>query len=535
MPISSNSYVHVLYDLQDMSLMSNSKQKEIIILILCLLIGFALRFYAFDKKSLWIDEIHTFNESRDDLGGQLRYYQENPTHLQPPLFFILTHIFYPFPKPERDLRVIPLIFGMLSLPMIYFLSRSFSPRIALPCTFALALMTYHIHYSQEGRVYSLTLFWGMVGLYFLMKHMETSRQKYLFFTGLTFSLLVHLSYSTIPFILLSQLLLFYRREGNRFPTPFRSLFILNGWICLFCAPWFLFVALNYTGQPIMDPLTVQEIGPFSSLFSAVLNDWASSSVLAIISAGLLILFPFLSNEKRNAFILLAMFIVPIGGLYAYCRLFHVTQFITSRYFINFLPLFFIALFMSVDAMEARWKPLRRILNPKLLFLLLFIASNLAILPLYYQSEKQDFRRLASYLYSQLQDGDRVFVRSNTYIPGILHYFSIYPEGRHYRIPLYWINSKVFEIRVSLSSQDRRFTIYNSNHCCDQYVADGKRLWVLVGKEAAQEIQRNSPCVLKGYFDGSFSHFRRFPSDASMYLFLWDSKSPWEKGIEMPIE
>ena len=350
--------------------MSNSKRKEIIILILCLLIGFALRFYAFDKKSLWIDEIHTFNESRDDLRGQLRYYQENPTHLQLPLFFILTHIFYPFPKPERDLRVIPLIFGMLSLPMIYLLARSFSPRIALPCTFALALMTYHIHYSQEGRVYSLTLFWGMVGLYFLMKYLESSKQRYLFFTGLTFSLLVYFSYSTIPFVLLSQLLFFYRGKRNRILTPFRSILILNGLICLFCAPWFLFVILNYKGQPIMDPLTVQEIGPFSSLFSAVLNDWASSSVLAIVSAALLILFPFVANKKRNSFILLALFIVPIGGVYAYCRLFHVTQFITSRYFINFLPLFFITLFMSVDALEARWKPSRRILNPRLLFLLL---------------------------------------------------------------------------------------------------------------------------------------------------------------------
>jgi len=186
-------------------------------------------------------------------------------------------------------------------------------------------------------------------------------------------------------------------------------------------------------------------------------------------------------------------------------------------------------------MEAKWKPLRQIPNPKLLFLLLFITSNLVILPLYYQSEKQDFRRLANYLYSQLQDGDKVFVRSNTYIPGILHYFSIYPEGRHYQNSLYWINSKVFEVRVSLSSQGRRFTIYFSNQCCDQYISDGKRLWILVGKEAAKEIQKNSPVVLKGYFDGSFSHFRRFPSDASMYLFLWDPKSPGDKGINMPIE
>jgi uncharacterized membrane protein len=515
--------------------MSNSKQNEIIILILCLLIGFALRFYAFDKKSLWIDEIHTFNESRDDLRAQLRYYRENPTHLHPPLFFIITHIFYPFQKPEREIRIIPLIFGILSLPMFYLLARSFLPRIALPCVFALAMMTYHIHYSQEGRVYSLTFFWGMVALFFLMKYLETSKRRCLFLAGITFSLLVYLSYSAIPFIIVSQLLLFYRKKGNRFRTPIRSFFVLNGWICLFCAPWFLFVVLNYKGQPIMDPLTVQEIGSFSSLLSAVLNDWGSSSVLAIVSSCLLILFPFVCNEKRNAFILLAMFIIPIGGLYTYCRLFHVTQLITSRYFINFLPLFFIALFMSADALEARWKPSRRILNPRLLLLLFFMASNLTILPLYYQSEKQDFRRLAAYLYSQLQDGDKVFVRSYTYIPGILHYFSIYPEGRHYQNSLYWINPKVFEIRVPLSFQDRRFTIYNSNHCCDQYIADGKRLWVLVGKEEAKEIQKNSLVVLKGYFDGSFSHFRRFPSDASMYLFLWDPKSAGEKRIDMSIK
>src|SRR4030043_371604 len=98
--------------------MSNSKQKEVFILILCLLIGFALRFYTLDQKSLWVDEVHTFNDSRDDLKGQLKFYKENPTHLHPPPFFILTHIFYPFEKPERDLRIIPLIFGSLSILII---------------------------------------------------------------------------------------------------------------------------------------------------------------------------------------------------------------------------------------------------------------------------------------------------------------------------------------------------------------------------------------------------------------------------------
>ena len=42
-------------------------QKEISLLILCVLIGFALRFYTLDQKSLWIDEIHTLNDSRDGI------------------------------------------------------------------------------------------------------------------------------------------------------------------------------------------------------------------------------------------------------------------------------------------------------------------------------------------------------------------------------------------------------------------------------------------------------------------------------------
>jgi len=90
------------------------KRKELLVLFLCLIIGFALRVYAFDHKSLWIDEVHTFNDSREGLKGQLKYFKEHPADfLHPPLFYALTHVFYPFEKPERELRIIPLIFGIL--------------------------------------------------------------------------------------------------------------------------------------------------------------------------------------------------------------------------------------------------------------------------------------------------------------------------------------------------------------------------------------------------------------------------------------
>lgn len=190
--------------------MSNSKQKEIFVLILCLLLGFALRFYTFDQKSLWMDEIHTFNDSRDDLRGQLNFYEKNPTYLHPPLFFVLTHLFYPFTKPERDLRIIPLIFGTLSIPMIYSLSRLFSPIITIPCSLSLTFMAYHISLSQDGRSFSLLMFIGLTGLYFFMRHLQTSKKRDLALVAFFFSLLFYTSYSSIPFIAVSQILWFYR-------------------------------------------------------------------------------------------------------------------------------------------------------------------------------------------------------------------------------------------------------------------------------------------------------------------------------------
>jgi hypothetical protein len=197
---------------------------------------------------------------------------------------------------------------------------------------------------------------------------------------------------------------------------------------------------------------------------------------------------------------------------------------------------FIALFSSLSAIKGKFDRLNKLIRLDLLFIVLFIASNLVMLPLYYRSEKQDFRGLVNYLDAQLRNEDKIFVKTLTYIPGILHYFKVFPQNRYYEIPFEWKTpGKEFEFHMILISRGKVFTIYHSNIPYDQYVADGNRLWIITGKEAAKETKKSFPCVLKGFFDGSFANFRRFPSDASMYLFLWDPKSPGEKGIDMPIE
>ena len=361
---------------------NGAKRNEILVLSLCVIIGFAIRFYAFDQKSLWLDEIHTFNDSREDLKDQLKFYKEKPTYLHPPLFFILTHQFYPFTKPERDLRIIPLIFGTLSIPMIYLLAGSFSPLIALPSALSLTFMAYHISLSQDGRSYSLAMFLGMVGLYFFTKHLQTSKKRYLFLVAFFFSILFYTSYSSVPFMVLSQILWFYRpkEEGKKPTLP--CFLTLNGLILLFCLPWILFVTVNYSGQPLMDPLHTESPGSFWTIMYGVLNDWVPYAPLMISSVILLVFFPIFSKPRKHAFVLLAVLILPIGALYLFCTLSKVTHFVSSRYFISFLPLFFVSVYLSIDAIEVKFQRLKKIMRLKLLFVILFIASNLVILPLY---------------------------------------------------------------------------------------------------------------------------------------------------------
>jgi hypothetical protein len=520
----------------NLSMATQIIRKEFVFLILCLLVGFILRFYTFDQRSLWLDEIHTFNESRDNLKGQLKFYKEYSTHLQPPLFFVLSHLFYPFAKPERDLRIIPLIFGTLSIPMIYFLSRMFSPVIALPCALSLTFMAYHISLSQEGRSYALLMFLGMLSLYLFMSYMKTAKIGYLISVSFFWAIMFLTSYSAIPFVVFIQILWFYRSGEGVKSRLMSSIFLTNLLILLFILPWVLFIMFNYPTKHLSDPYDPRIALSLQNILYGLFHDWAPHLPLMITSALILLLFPFASDNRKNAWVLVSGVFSPILGLYLFCRIFNISHFITSRYFITLLPLFLIVLYLSVDAIEREFYFLKKFVHLKGLFVFLFIVSNVVILPLYYRSEKQDFRGVARHLQQHIRSGDTVYLGGAFFFPGILHYFGVFPKGRHYELTTYYNSEMGIEfVMTPLSSKNVTIPVYYSRRCCSQYVVNGNRLWIVVGgKQAAQEIIRDSPAVLKGFFDGSFVNFDRFPRDASIYLFLWDPRSPDEKGIDMLI-
>jgi hypothetical protein len=157
------------------------------------------------------------------------------------------------------------------------------------------------------------------------------------------------------------------------------------------------------------------------------------------------------------------------------------------------------------------------------------------LPFYYRSEKQDYRGVVTYLKGHLKDGDKIIVGNAMYISVMLHYFGVHPAGRHQIIPAWKVSELEFEHRMPLVYKGIRFTIIYSKSHWFRYFTDGSRLWIASDKKDAKMIMQILHCPLKGYFDGSFLNFNRFPMDASIYLLLWDPQSPDEKGIDMPIE
>jgi hypothetical protein len=191
--------------------------------------------------------------------------------------------------------------------------------------------------------------------------------------------------------------------------------------------------------------------------------------------------------------------------------------------------------LALDSIEIRFEKLKKFMRLKLLFVILFVVSNLIILPFYYRSEKQDNKGLVAYLKLNLQPGDKIFCSNVGHIPAMLHYFGTYPGQRIYSLSFRKVPGGEIQFSHPFTYRNKLFTIYHSKICCNEYTADGNRLWIVVEKGNAKKLRENPSLLLKAYFDGSFLNFNKFPFDASIYLFLWDPKSTGEKGIDLPIE
>lgn len=181
--------------------------------ILLFLIGAMIRVSAIGAIGLWGDEYHLVRFStQKSLADFFNDYIRGRNDSQP-LYYLVSFLFFRImPLSIFSVRLPALLFGLTSIPVLYFLGkRLFGEKIAFSCISLLSFNFFHIRHSLEARPYSLFILLSIVSIYYFFKltvnwHSSSDRIK-LCITNI----LMHFTHPfAIFFILLQYITLFMK-------------------------------------------------------------------------------------------------------------------------------------------------------------------------------------------------------------------------------------------------------------------------------------------------------------------------------------
>ena len=154
--------------------------KRISPLFFIIILGTALRFLCLGSKSMWCDEVWSFFLGKHNISSILYYL--NTIDLHPPLFFFLLHFWSYLGESEWILRILPAIFGIFSIPLVYLLGKIlFNRKTGYLSAFIFSIIPTHIIWSQTLRHYSMLTFFSLLSFYFFFKVLR--ERKTIFWIG----------------------------------------------------------------------------------------------------------------------------------------------------------------------------------------------------------------------------------------------------------------------------------------------------------------------------------------------------------------
>jgi len=164
-------------------------------LVLLIIIATALRLYCIGVNSLWLDEVSTYGFSKDGFIAAFDYSLGG--EYNPPLYYWFTYIslvicsLFSGLQQEVVLRLPAALFGILSVPAIYYLAHEmFDKRVAIISATFMTFSGFLIYYSQEARVYTLSMFLYIILLYYYVKSYKTGSVKNWAIMGIVASLCI---------------------------------------------------------------------------------------------------------------------------------------------------------------------------------------------------------------------------------------------------------------------------------------------------------------------------------------------------------
>lgn len=400
--------------------------KENNYLILILLVGTILRFYHLDFQSVWLDEIHTLNESNPNLSLSDLFNSLAASDPHPPLYFIiLQFLFKIFGYSTLVMRAFSAIMGVMGMVAFYLLAKELmNKKVALFSIALLAVNYFHIYYSQEARMYVMMFTTTVLAFYFLIRFIKAPTLKTAFLHGFFAVLMIYTHFFAL-FTLFSHylILLFfiikpYHQNGKK--LFYLSFFSGITTLLLYLPSLRLFFVASER-KSIWIPL------PTIDVYTQIFKDFFGQSeiVLYFISFLLISVFIKLFQQKNNSNTLLnpikdkflfSFFIVFIWVfitlLIPLISSFINLPMIINRYFISILPA--IILLLGIGLYYIKNNLVKGLL---LTVIVVFSLTDLIVVKKYYtQISKTQFREVSMFIINNNTTKEDVVTSLEWYFP-----------------------------------------------------------------------------------------------------------------------
>ncbi len=404
------------------------QHRYLLILVLILILGTSLRIYNLGEESFWLDEITSIRVAQENIPTLIT---NRAQHNHVPLYFILLKFWTNFVKQnEFWIRFLSSFFGIFSIILLYLIGvELFNPRVGLLSSFLLSISPFHIWYSQEARMYSLTGFLSLLAVYFLVKIIFNPAEKKSHYLGYIFSTtaLIYTHYYGLLVLLFMNIFFliyffFFRR------LKIKKWFFSNFVIVLFYSPWVSILVSQFIKSTQVSNWRPQpSLGGLLNIFvgfvdrKILLVCYCVLIIIAFINLpanplkrrGLKWKIPLDYSLLPKNLLLLLWVLIPLLFSYVVSLLF--TPILILRYL---LPVSFpFYLFFAQGCFK---------INRKFITLFLIILVIILILPRlrdnYFYLQKPDYKGAIQYFDEKFQKGDLVLF-TNIYWSSPFNYYS----------------------------------------------------------------------------------------------------------------
>jgi len=485
-----------------------------LLLVVILILSSVLRYYGVRERSLSVDEMLHVNPATktnfSEFVSSIRIY---PT--KAPLYYLLLHLFASVNNSEVSIRMPSIISGVLAVLIIFWIaSMLFGYAEGLVSALILSFSILAIAISQSAKTYSVVMAAEFLCIFIFYKYVTAKKQKILLlilYSIVTIFMLL-LDYRTFfvilfqfVFLLVIQLRYLFKRRAVgifKYQIPsFKYYFFALFFIFSITFLWVLFIDLHsesfQTTSILKRSILSFSLQPFIKIFTVTFLKYIFVGLTRSSGIMLMVLVLFfaigilgsIKKYKMPLLYLILWFIIPVYGLII---LFYETfaksyvDIFKLNHVIFILGAFIIlssrGIVVICDVILNKIISKKQYIKPALRsffafsFVGIFLSFNCGSLFEYYRLERQDYRRIGSFLKNNIKGNDII----------------LFNEGRDFCYPiepLYYYLPK----NTPLITVDKIDTLYN-------LLNDKERdIWGIVVVSSKQA--RN---IYKYHFKNSFS-------------------------------